>query len=80
MKATSGIGGLVGGFGLDLIEFPEQAVVGEVAPAALNGLLFMSGPLYWIIVVTGIGFMTMYQLSERRHGEILTELKLRRAR
>ena len=67
-------------FCLDLIEFPEQAVLGEVAPAALNGLLFMSGPLYWIIVVASIGFMAMYQLTERRHGEIVAELKVRRVR
>ena len=80
MKATSGIGGLIGGFGLDLIDFPENAVVGEVAPATLNGLLFMSGPLYWIIVAASIGFMAMYQLTEGRHKEILAELRVRRTR
>ena len=79
MKATSGVGGLVGGFGLDLIAFPKNAVVGEVAPEALNGLLFMSGPLFWVIIAVGVGFMGMYQLSERRHAEILTELRARRA-
>lgn len=79
MKATSGVGGLVGGFGLDLIAFPKDAVVGEVAPEALNGLLFMSGPLFWVIIAVGVGFMGMYQLSERRHAEILTELRARRA-
>ena len=78
MKATSGVGGLVAGFGLDLIAFPKNAVVGEVAPEALNGLLFMSGPLYWVIIAVGVGFMGMYQLSERRHAEILTELRARR--
>ena len=78
MKATSGIGGLIGGFGLDLIAFPENAQVGEVAPETLNGLLFMSGPLYWIIVAAGMGFMAMYQLTEKRHGEILDELRERR--
>ena len=79
MKATSGIGGLIGGFGLDLIAFPNDAVVGEVAAEALNGLLFMSGPLYWMIVAAGMGFMGMYQLTESRHAEILTELRARRA-
>ena len=79
MKATSGIGGLIGGFGLDLVEFPKNAIVGEVAPGALNGLLFMSGPLYWIIVAAGMGFMAMYQLTEVRHREILEVLKQRRA-
>jgi Na+/melibiose symporter-like transporter len=78
MKATSGIGGLIGGFGLDLIAFPENAVPGQVAAEPLNGLLFMSGPLYWLIVVSAIGFMAMYKLSESRHAEILAELKVRR--
>jgi glycoside/pentoside/hexuronide:cation symporter, GPH family len=79
MKASSGVGGLIGGFGLDLIAFPEDAVVSEVAPEALNGLLFMSGPLYWMIVAVSIGFMAMYQLTESRHAQILAELKERRA-
>ena len=79
MKATSGIGGLIGGFGLDLVSFPDNAVVGEVAEGALDGLLFMSGPLYWIIVAAGMGFMAMYQLTEVRHQEILAVLKERRA-
>lgn len=77
MKATSGIGGMIGGFGLELIEFPADAVVGELAPGVLNGLLFMSGPLYWIIVATGMLFMGMYQLNESRHQEILAELETR---
>lgn len=79
MKATSGIGGLIGGFGLDFIAFPENAVVGEVPVETLNGLLFMSGPLYWIIVALGMGFMAMYQLTETRHAEILVALRERRA-
>jgi GPH family glycoside/pentoside/hexuronide:cation symporter len=79
MKATSGMRGLIGGFGLDLIAFPKHAVVGEVTPEALNGLLFMSGPLYWIIAAAAMGFMAMYQLTESRHAQILTELRARRA-
>jgi Na+/melibiose symporter-like transporter len=78
MKATSGIGGLIAGFGLELIAFPEGAVVGEVAQSAIDGLLFMCGPLYWLIVLVSIGFMTMYQLSESRHAEILKALRVRR--
>ncbi len=54
-------------------------MVGEVAEPALNGLLFMSGPLYWMIVAAGMGFMAMYQLTESRHSEILTKLRARRA-
>lgn len=79
IKATSGIGGLVGGFGLDIIGFPENAVVGEIASTTLDGLLFMSGPLYWMIALAGVGFMAMYQLNEKRHAELLEALKLRRS-
>ncbi|XOV90700.1 MAG: hypothetical protein ACFHX7_07295 [Pseudomonadota bacterium] len=75
MKATSGIGGLIGGFGLELIQLPENATVGEVAPETLNGLLFKSGPLYWMIVAAGMGFMAMHQLSGSRHKEILDLLR-----
>ena len=56
----------------------EGAVVGEVAQSAIDGLLFMCGPLYWLIVLVSIGFMTMYQLSESRHAEILKALRVRR--
>ena len=50
-----------------------------MGPEALNGLLFMSGPLFWTIIAVGVAFMGMYQLSERRHAEILTEVRARRA-
>ena len=79
MKATSGFGGLVGGFGLELIAFPQNAVVGAVPPGAITGLLMMSGPLYWVIVAISMSFMAMYQLTEGRHSEMLDELKIRRA-
>lgn len=79
MKATSGIGGLIGGFGLDIINFPDKAEVGNVANDTLLGLLFMCGPLYWIIVAAGMGFMGMYKLNEAGHIRTLAVLRERRA-
>ena len=79
MKATSGVGGLIAGFGLDLISFPKQAEVGAVPEEALQGLLFMSGPLFWVIIAIGVAFMGMYRLSESRHAEILAQIRARRA-
>lgn len=79
MKATRGVGGLIGGFGLELIHFPEDAEVGEVASGTLNGLLVMSGPLYLFIFGVGVLFMFMYRLNAGRHREILTALEERRA-
>ncbi len=54
IKATSGIGGLIGGFGLDWIGFPEDALKETLTPEVLDGLLGMTGPLYWIIEVAGM--------------------------
>jgi Na+/melibiose symporter-like transporter len=79
MKSTIGLGAMIGGFGLDLIGFPQDAVVGELAPRVVNGLLFMSGPLYLMIVTLGIAFMLLYRLNAKRHQDMLDVLEKRRA-
>ena len=79
LKATGGLGGLVGGIGLEIIGFPEKATRDMLTPEMLNGLFFMTGPLYWIIVAVGMAFMAMYNLNERRHGGMMEELRVRRA-
>ena len=79
LKATSGIGGLLGGFGLEWIGFPENATQENLTPDVLNGLLFMNGPLYWMIVAAGMLFMALYELDKRRHDDLMATLKTRRA-
>ena len=79
MKATEGFGGLIGGFGLELIRFPQNAEAEGVSAGTLTGLLLMSGPLCLLIYGVGILFMTMYRLNAARHEEILTVLEARRA-
>ncbi len=79
IKATSGIGGLIGGFGLGIIGFPEDASRATLDAGVLNGLLFMSGPLYWIIVFSGMLFMALYNLDRTRHNQIMSALEARRS-
>ncbi len=79
LKATGGLGGLIGGFGLEIIGFPANATKEMLTTEMLNGLFFMTGPLYWIIVVAGMAFMAMYNLNEKRHGGMMEELQVRRA-
>ena len=67
------------GFGLAIIDFPANASAENLTPEHLNGLLFMSGPLYWIIVFTGMLFMGMYSLNEKRHKQIMADLAVRRS-
>ncbi|MDE2851029.1 MAG: MFS transporter [Acidobacteriota bacterium] len=79
MKATEGFGGLIGGFGLELIQFPQNAEAEGVSAGTLTGLLVMSGPLCLVIYGVGILFMMLYRLNAGRHEEILTVLEARRA-
>ena len=79
LKATGGLGGLIGGIGLEIIGFPQNATKDMLTTEMLNGLFFMTGPLYWIIVAAGMAFMAMYNLSEERHSEMMEELRVRRA-
>ncbi|MEM7016352.1 MAG: MFS transporter [Pseudomonadota bacterium] len=78
IKLTQGLGGLIGGFGLEFIGFPENATKEMITPEMVNGLFFMMGPLYYIIVYGGLGFAFMYKIDKARHDEILKELEVRR--
>ncbi|MYE83923.1 MAG: hypothetical protein F4X36_19185 [Gammaproteobacteria bacterium] len=77
--ATGGLGGLIGGIGLEIIGFPENATQEMLTTEMLNGLFFMTGPLYWIFVAAGMGLMALYSINEQRHGAMIEELKARRA-
>ena len=79
IKATSGVGGLFAGFGLEFIGFPDNAEVGNLAPETINGLLVMNGPLYLALYLLAIFFMMFYKLDKNRHAEILSELEERRS-
>ncbi len=79
MKSTIGIGTLIGGFGLEFINFPDNAVAGELEPGVVNGLLFMSGPMYFFFMALGVAVMFMYRIDSKRHAEILAVLEERRA-
>ena len=50
-----------------------------VTPEHIDGLLFMMGPLYWIMIYIGLGFAFMYRINKTRHAEILEQLETRRA-
>lgn len=78
IKATSGIGGLLAGFGLEFIGFPENAEVGNLSEETITGLLFLNGPLYLGLYLLAIVFMSFYKIDKERHAEILSELETRR--
>ena len=79
MKAIWGIGGLLSGFYLEFIDFPENASAATLTQEHIDGLLYMMGPIYYIIIYGGLGFCFMYRINKKRHEEILQELERRRS-
>ena len=78
-KTTQGLGGFLAGFGLELIRFPDNAEEVGVPPEAIDGLLFMNGPVYLVMYLVAIYFMTWYRIDRKTHAEILEKLEARRA-
>jgi Na+/melibiose symporter-like transporter len=78
IKATTGLGAVIAGIGLEAIRFPREAKAEELDPAVIDGLMFMCGPLYYIIVFGGLGLAALYNIDRKRHAEILETLEQRR--
>jgi Na+/melibiose symporter-like transporter len=78
VKLSNGLGLLLGGIGLQVIHFPRHAHAATLAPQVVTGLLWLSGPVYWMIVAAGVGFVLLYRIDRKRHAEILAELGERR--
>ena len=79
MKMTRGLGGFIGGVGLEIIGFPENASAETLEPEVIRGLLWMTGPLYIFIVYGGLGFALLYRINRKGHEETLKALEIRRA-
>lgn len=81
-KATSGLGSLVAGVGLDLISWPEGETIktaADVAPEVITRLGLLYGPLVASFGLAAIWLYTHYSLNRHKHASILAELKIRRA-
>ncbi len=77
-KATSGLGGLFAGVALDVIDFPTAAQAGSVAPDKLFRLGLGVGPGLMLLYIVTLFFLSRYQITRKRHREILSELADRR--
>ena len=80
-KATAGIGMLLGGVGLDIIDWPRGAHIGTAADVPVEALVDLG--LFYGPVVAGLSMVslwcyTRYSLSRERHAEIVAELNVRR--
>lgn len=81
-KATSGLGGLVAGVGLDLINWPQGDTIksaADVTPEAVTQLGLLYGPLVASFGLFAIWLYTRYSLDRDKHATILAQLSTRRA-
>ena len=78
-KAGGALATVLGGIGLDVIEFPRGAAPGEVPAEVLFSLGIIAGPLTSIVGLAILGFYLGYRLDRARITEIQLELAERRA-
>jgi len=78
-KATSGLGGLVAGVALDVVQFPKGATPGQVDPDTVYALGLAVGPgilIFWLLALI---ILSRYPLTRSEHAEIIRELEQRRS-
>ena len=78
LKAAVALGTIVGGVILDLIQFPENAMPGEVSPDVVFNLGFAQGPGTSIFSFLGLLLYFRYRLTRQKHREILEELTVKK--
>ena len=76
-KTTSALGTMLGGLLLTLVDFPDQAVPGEVAASVLFKLAIAEGPITSVVTLLGVVFYLGYPLTRARHEEIRAGLSRR---
>ncbi len=77
-KASSGLGHLMAGIAIDIIEFPVGTEAGTVAADKIFNLGLVDGPIAVVPGVIAVFFYLKYNLSRSRHSEIQAELEARR--
>jgi len=78
VKLTASLGLIFGGILLDFIQFPRGASLGEVSSDVVWQLGFIVGPATSVFSVIGMFFYFGYAIDEKRHTEIIDELRRRK--
>jgi len=73
-KATSGLGGLLAGLALDLIEFPKGAQIGTVPTDTIFKLGFVVGPGLMGLHFLSLIFISRYRITRDYHQQVLAQL------
>lgn len=79
LKAVAGVGNLMGGIALDLIDFPTKALPGTVPPEKVFWLGVVAGPGLMLVYAVGFVFLSRYDITRARYAEIRAALDARHA-
>lgn len=77
-KSTNGVGHIVAGIALDIIEFPTGAVPGEVDADKIFALGIVDGPFAMVWGLAAAGFYAGYRINKKYHAEIQRQLAERK--
>jgi Na+/melibiose symporter-like transporter len=78
-KVVSGVGNLLGGVALELIDFPSGATPGTVPQSKIDLLGWAVGPGLVGFYSLGYLFLRRYDITRERHHVIVAALARRRA-
>lgn len=77
-KASNGVGHVVAGFALELIEFPTNAVPGEVDADKIFSLGIVDGPFAMVWGLVAAGLYGRYKINKSYHDDIMRQLQARK--
>ena len=78
-KASNGVGHVVAGYALDYIEFPTNAVPGEIAEETIFALGIIDGPFAMVWGLVAAILYGRYAITRQYHAEIQQKLAERAA-
>ncbi len=73
-KLAFGLGGLIAGLALQVIDFPTQAEPDTVPADKIFDLAFAYGPLTIVFIITGLVILWRYDLDQGRYRDIRAQL------
>ena len=73
-KCTVGLGSLIGGVLLDMIQFPKQVSVDEVPFEAIQGLSYIGGPILFVFYMVSLLFILKYPIDKARYKSIRSQI------
>ena len=80
-KFTTGMGSVLGGIALDLINWPRGVEIQTAADVPAETLMWLGmvyGPIVAGFAVVSVWCYSKHHLNRERHGQIVTELEVRR--